>query len=467
MKRGCDHEGPIHIPSKKMKHSFGLDKIPPQIILYIIEFCDVSLNDCVQSFVHPSHFTQDKNQTTRNTHPINSPSHTQTEIQDRDESTQEYIIGSESLPKGSALEKASKTLDKETIASCLIYSLFGYFRQDKSRTPLLIFPSLTMNSSTFPCSALALPEQDFSPQSSGVCINTLCKEQATLVLSMISTTSSVFSHLNLSGLCAYNLCPGIIKGGSVGVKFLDLSDSEISDYVVPHFNKIWSLNQLTLKANDISDTGMSELLRNPNLRTLNVSHNNITDWGLKEVKNSKSLTSIDLSSNMINDEGLSYLSECKGLRKISIRHMCLQSESLFSLFRDSVNQIQTLNISCNSIDDQGAVILAQHGTWLIELDISYNDLSDRGLIALFKCPRLERLFVNNNNIYSGGLEPVVYNNVMKKLSLRQNKICDKGVVWLSMNNSLTWLDVSNNMISKYGTNLLQRDKFEYLNIGEN
>lgn len=91
--------------------------------------------------------------------------------------------------------------------------------------------------------------------------------------------------------------------------------------------------------------------------------------------------------------------------------------------------ITYLSLYGNKIDDDSAIVLASIST-LKKLDLSYNDITHIGAMALAKCP-LERLNLSENNIYykeeyntqfKEMIEDFGNNKTIKKLMLFRNTI---------------------------------------------
>jgi Leucine-rich repeat (LRR) protein len=355
----------------------------------------------------------------------------------------------------------------------LIRSLFGYFARDRSRTPLLIFSSLNIDATQFPQKALALfmdhkdrhdvmsyveKSQDDSMPKIDLAIGLVFRAHVNLMIDLVSTMSIPLAHVNLSCLQLHDGHISVLHDRNVRIKSLDLSNNRITDKGVRKLSKLYTLENLSLTANDVSDKGMRELLKNPKLRTLQMGNNSVTDNGLKNIVWSANLRALDLSFNMIHDEGLRHIASCKTLKKLSLRYMCLRDEAVQEYFTNTEAKLKHLDLSYNSIGDNGAKIIASHGSHLVFVNLEYNNISSEGAAALLSpeasC-QLKKLLLNNNQIYSNGVQEIGQNTTLQYLNLSRNQLCDRAATEFVNNTDLLYLDVSHNNMTIAGVQLLE------------
>ena len=199
---------------------------------------------------------------------------------------------------------------------------------------------------------------------------------------------------------------------------IDLSHNESSPWdLYCAYIRQCSCNSLTLGG----DYGMKErvdkindsLQNNTNLQLLKLK--NITSEGVKPIFEVKALQRLDLSNNTLSDDGAVIISD--GLK--------------------NNNTLLELNISHNNITNKGIKNITesiQVNTTLKELNLSRNILSDDGVAA-----------------FSDGLK---YNISLQELNISHNKITDEGAKMISeaikVNKTLQKLDISHNSISDDG-----------------
>ena len=160
----------------------------------------------------------------------------------------------------------------------------------------------------------------------------------------------------------------------------------------------------------------------------------------------KNLQTLDLSSNSIGEIGAEHVSSNK-----------------------TWTNIQTLNLSGNYIGDKGAEYLSVNQTWthLKTLNLSQNRISDKGVECLgnnhtWTC--LQTLDLSSNSIGERGAECLSNNNTwthLEILNLPKNCIGEKGAKHLSSNNTWTklqTLDLSGNEIGEIGAEYVSSNK---------
>ena len=263
---------------------------------------------------------------------------------------------------------------------------------------------------------------------------------------------------------------------------LDISCSDISSdgaVAISEFLKNnQTLQELDISNNRISNGGavaISECLKNnKTLQELDMSHNAISDKGIINIGEAllmnKTLQILDISHNHFSDNGVltfsDYLRE-----KYTLRHLKISWNDIDLNLNFNVT---SLDISCKyekSFSNTRAILLSKilcFNTNILNLDISYSDISSGGAVAISECLKnnktLQGLDISNNRISDDGAvaisECLKNNNTLQKFDISNNKISDDGAVAISgclkNNKTLQELNMSHNAISDKGI----------INIGE-
>ena len=283
---------------------------------------------------------------------------------------------------------------------------------------------------------------------------------------------------------------------------LNMSHNKVSNNGIINIGKALQMNTklqiLNISYNHISDNGavaISECLKNNNtLQELNMSHNKVSDNGIvdigKALQRNKALQILDISHNNLSDNVVfsfsNYLQEESALDQLRISQNDIivnlssnitslsissikrfgNSEAIpvFKLLRHYIN-IQILDISHNNISDDGAVAISdclENNDTVQKLDMSHNKISDNGISRISKAlqinTKLQMFNISYNNIsYDGAVAISEYlknNNTLQELYMSNNKVSNKGIInigkALEMNTRLQMINISYNEISDDG-----------------
>ena len=287
-----------------------------------------------------------------------------------------------------------------------------------------------------------------------------------------------------------------------------------------------SLREIDISRNKISNVGLKKitdaLKLNRTVKKLNISHNKISDNGLSAIveclSSNITLQEVNTSYNNISSKGIvafsGYLKDNIALTKLTVswktcetplvldgtnvfwymssKHFGDVGTTLISAFLWHKNIIQKLDISNNNITDNGAVAISEYlkNTSTLQefnishnkissgmmnifkalqvqaalqiLDISHNNITDEGAIAISECLKyintLQKLDISYNLmsdfIIINILEALHINTMLQVLVVSHNNITDNGAVaiseYLKNNNTLQELDISHNQVSDNG-----------------
>ncbi|GMP25511.1 hypothetical protein CsSME_00002341 [Camellia sinensis var. sinensis] len=271
-------------------------------------------------------------------------------------------------------------------------------------------------------------------------------------LSSIFTSCSSLTSLNLSKN-SFDFSHGA-KDYSNGFRFkfteLDLSYNKIlGQNVLPWLlsGGCGQLQYLSVKGNKIS--GDVPVLDCKNLEYLDLSCNNLTT-GFPSFGDCSSLQHLDLSSNKFSGDVALSLSSCKSISFLNLT----SNQFTGTVPALPVGSVKFLYLSKNDfygeIPSQLAGSLCSSSNGLVELDLSFNNLSGSVPDSLGSCSAMESLDISNNN-FSGELPigTLVKMGNLKNISLAFNKF-EGGLPDLFSNlTNLESLDLSSNSISGF------------------
>ncbi|XP_065883962.1 NLR family CARD domain-containing protein 3-like [Dysidea avara] len=206
----------------------------------------------------------------------------------------------------------------------------------------------------------------------------------------------------------------------------------------------------------------------------------LINYILKSKTPCKSLT---LSDCKITNEGLSILQgffyDYKEIIS-SIEYVCLSKNYITSLWGTQSDQsmssdnglllVPHLNLSETLSNDNGMMELfinLQYNKTLLQLDVSQNDISFIGAMAISKCLKnnetLQKLDISHNKLFDDGIKTISNslrtNGALKMLNISDNNITNTGATQIAeaikVNTTLSHINISRNLIGKEGiTNIL-------------
>ena len=211
-------------------------------------------------------------------------------------------------------------------------------------------------------------------------------------------------------------------------------------------NKIVKILDLDISNNQISDDGVlpiSDCLRQNNtLQHLNMSHNNISVKGAKELADviqvNKTLRSLDISYCGIPEEGALVISESYKNNK-TLKELIMSWEDAIC-----INIANSLcDLSDKGVDNVVVKIISKglenKNVKITNLNLSYNQISDDGVLSICECLRqnntLQHLNMSHNTISVKGAKELAdviqVNKTLRSLDISYCGIPDNGIVVIS------------------------------------
>jgi|GEM_PF-2987620 len=166
-------------------------------------------------------------------------------------------------------------------------------------------------------------------------------------------------------------------GRLVGLKYLKLENSAITDVSLPLLANLTELSELSLAGTQVTEAGLENLAKMPKLTRLDLNGLAIRGAGLAPLKDLPRLTEIRLQDTLLDDSGLTALGTLTNLRKLKLSRSRISDAGLASL-----KDLKKLEL----------------------LDLDGTQISDKGLEELKPLSRLTELSLNDTRVSNGGLE---------------------------------------------------------------
>ena len=294
-----------------------------------------------------------------------------------------------------------------------------------------------------------------------------------LTVQRLNISSSKISNDGIINICGCFMDRSALKD-------LNLSKISFSNSVVDKIAEVVHINTTLLKLN-ISKCGISNyelstitgcLKANKILQELNISHNHITTEGADIIadiiQHNLALQKLDISFCNIHSIGALKIS------KSYESNQTLQ-ELIISWRNDdvTVNTADPVyNLSCKRIGNTGAQIvsffLQNVMTKVYKLDVSFNDITDDGIVAICGCLKnnnfLKDLDISDNQITTEGAcaiaQVIQSNTTLQRLDISGCNIPNMGIVAISdcleYNKTLKELYSKHNNVSTEGANKIAR-----------
>ena len=155
-----------------------------------------------------------------------------------------------------------------------------------------------------------------------------------------------------------------------------------------------------------------------------------------------------------------YSSISEGIMRAVARAPEVQEITLFSMVMKN-RYVRSLTSSSSlprlsiSHTDLSSLAFITPGKTLLELDVSYNKIKDKGLEKLASLRELRKLSLAGNKITDVGVKELVKCGSLRSVDLAGNKITDLGVKELVKCGSLRSVDLSNTLITPKGIQALR------------
>lgn len=181
-----------------------------------------------------------------------------------------------------------------------------------------------------------------------------------------------------------------VIGKTARLVYVDLSKTDVTSSGVKALAKDTNLEMLGLQKLYLKDNHIQVLSDLKKLKVLLLANNSITAKGAVQLAGLQELLGLELSNNRIANEGALAVAGLPKLVGLALDNTGIDSTSMEKI--SQLNHLSFLTVRANYIDDNGAIALAKHHFFF--LDISHNKLTHVGIEALNKSADI--LITNGN-----------------------------------------------------------------------
>ena len=248
-----------------------------------------------------------------------------------------------------------------------------------------------------------------------------------------------------------------------GLTSITLIGCFITDDVAVALSQSPTMVTLNLSNNYIRTRGAEALFQNRSIINLDLSRNYVKDAGAKTFGKENSIEILNLSHNRISDEGTKGFKDSRTLRDLNLSNNFIENP----IGLQNNNSIQNLNLSNNRVTDQGAATLST-GNYHT-LNLSNNQIGDLGSTNLSQgLHHVSTLILKGNKVTYNGTWYLSRIDTLTFLDLSYNLIEDLAAETLSRNTTFVVLDLRNNKITSAGAARFQfHSKLKALLLGGN
>jgi Leucine-rich repeat (LRR) protein len=207
-------------------------------------------------------------------------------------------------------------------------------------------------------------------------------------------------------------------GRLTGLRVLNLSRMPVDAEILAQLESMSGLESLALNRSDVNDSLLAPLENLTSLRELYLNQTAVTDEGLRRLRNLINLEVIDVSSNRIDGSGFQVFRDMRDacrLREIVAHHTRFGDDGPRNIA--GIETLERLALSQGGVDDSSLSSFAKCPN-LIELDLSFNNISINGLRKLSRLRHVQLLRLQNNReIASSSLAAISKWDELKSLEL--------------------------------------------------
>lgn len=199
--------------------------------------------------------------------------------------------------------------------------------------------------------------------------------------------------------------------------------------------------------------------------------NSIVDLSIlvEALKQNTHIRTLSLCKNSIDDQGAAILAGLGIGCGSSVCTLLLSGNAIGTQGAQALaaGRFGKLTLDGNPIGDLGLGYFASHET-LLDLSVEECDITDQGVIQILKSPTLKILHLAANNLTSAALQDIPSNHQLEQIYLDRNLIDSLGGYYLGRNDSLRILSVANNQLGDEGAiGLTHSPSLELLGLAEN
>lgn len=221
---------------------------------------------------------------------------------------------------------------------------------------------------------------------------------------------------------------------------LDISYNQLYDVDAAEIAELINLITLDISCNQLTTKGAAKLSTLSNLVALNLSYNSLVSnkWAVK----------IDELTELARLNNLRELTKLTKLNELKISGNNLGPKEAEVLAQ--LSNLTTLHIPKNDIGSEGVKAIVNNIPNIFDLDVSSNNLGDKGAIEVAKLP-LTKLAIKINKIGDEGMQAIIANLHLSELDMSCNDITDAVLdeIVASVPGKITKLDLKSNRKISY------------------
>jgi hypothetical protein len=207
---------------------------------------------------------------------------------------------------------------------------------------------------------------------------------------------------------------------------------------------------LDLEWSDVTDQGLSGLLRFDRLQELKLGHTRITDAGMPTIGLLSSLRTVSLRGTAVGDDGALHLRSIPQLAAIDLAATRITDVTLELLARSKT--LSQLDVSANPwprVTGRGLDAL-KHAKLLRKLSVAWTDLSDTHLATLAALKGLTSLDLSGTRVTDIGLRLIEHLPLRRLTLIATPGVTNVGMLGLRRMASLERLDLHDTGVDNLG-----------------
>jgi serine/threonine protein kinase/Leucine-rich repeat (LRR) protein len=198
----------------------------------------------------------------------------------------------------------------------------------------------------------------------------------------------------------------------------------------------------------LTDVGAADLAKIRSLRQIDLSGDGITAKAIQEFSDHPVLNTISLRNCEIDRSGWQAMGNIPNLYNVSIANIKLDATDLESLLRGRA-QLALITLDGIKIDDEIAAKF-EFGESIQVLRFNDSQLSDAGLQAILRLPKLNTLQFSNTPLTDAGMESIATKEQLQTLRFTGSSVTDAGIKPLAKIPNLRVLDLRNTKVTDQG-----------------
>ncbi|HEV3340648.1 MAG TPA: M56 family metallopeptidase, partial [Pirellulales bacterium] len=236
------------------------------------------------------------------------------------------------------------------------------------------------------------------------------------------------------------------------LKYLNLSDTPISNQGLKHLRSLVKLRSLVLTRTAVTDRGLVPLARLTDLEELDLDETAVGDEGVADLADLPKLAALSLRKTAIGDAALKYLQNRTSLRHLDLRGTKVTDLGLISL--QGLAELTTLRLDDTGVSDAGIEIIERLAS-VTELTLGNTQVTDASAAAIARWADLTRLDLRHTAFSELGVKRLAELRKLVFLDLAGTKISDASLLALGGMDKLRELDLADTPIGDAGLRFLQ------------